>query len=78
MTKQEFSNALELANSNKHDITNVNVLFYGFGLKNFEPVTCTLKDIAGLIVYQCKCFNGSLDMEALNEIWKFKRKFIVV
>lgn len=77
MNKQEFSKALELAKNNSYGIANIS-LFDGFGLPYFKPVACTLNDMAGLISWQCICFNGSLDTEALNEIWNCKKRFIIV
>lgn len=77
MTKKEFSKALELAKSNKFEIANLS-LFDGFALKEFEPVACTLDDIAGLIAWQAICFNALIDNEALNEIWSNRSRFIIV
>ena len=43
-------------------------LFDGFGLPGFCPVTCTVEALAMLIRWQCVCFDGSIDGEALQEI----------
>ena len=43
-------------------------LFDGFGLPGFRPVTCTVEALAMLIRWQCVCFDGSIDGEALQEI----------
>jgi hypothetical protein len=81
MSKAEFSRALALAQSDipmdlcefmKQD------KFLGFGLKDFEPVCCTLFEMAQLIAYQTFMFNGGIDGEALNEIWYFRRRFMIV
>ncbi len=77
MNKQEFSKALELAKTHSYGIANTGI-FLGFGLKEFKPVVCTINDVAGLIAYQCFCFDGSIDQEALNEVYQAKRKFVVV
>jgi hypothetical protein len=77
MNKQEFSKALKMAKEHNYGIANIS-LFDGFGLPNFKPVACTLNDMAGLIAWQCFCLDGSLDNEALNEIWNCKKRFIIV
>ena len=43
-------------------------LFDGFGLPGFRPVTCTVEALAMLVRWQCVCFDGSIDSEALQEI----------
>ena len=78
MTKKEFSQALEIAKSDKKIDTNLSI-FDGFGLKDFNKVYCTIEDIASLIRYQCFTFNGNIDNKALNEIGHYgKNKFMVI
>ena len=77
MTKQQFKQALELAESGNTDVSNID-LFYGFGLKDFKTVNCLLKDIAGLINWQARQLNGLLDTEAVSEIFKFKHRFNIM
>jgi hypothetical protein len=77
MNKKEFSKALELAKSHSYGIANTGI-FLGFALKEFKQVACTVNDMAGLIAYQCFTFGGSIDNEALNEIWDNRKKFLVV
>lgn len=77
MNKQEFSKALKMAKEHSYGIANLS-LFDGFGLPHFKPIACTLNDLAGLISWQCLCFNGSIDTEALNEIWACKKRFVIV
>lgn len=78
LTKQEFSNALTLANSDTKLDGDLSV-FEGFGLEGFNPVYCTVEQVASLIRYQCLQFNGNLDSLALNEIGRHgKRKFIII
>jgi hypothetical protein len=75
MNKKEFNQAVNLAKTEiGFDDTG---LFYGFALRDFKPVVCTIKAIAGLIKYQALQFNGEFDHAALNEIWECKRRFIV-
>lgn len=49
-------------------------IFNGFGLDGFNPINCTINQVACLINYQCKYFNGGYDMEALEEIEYFGRR----
>jgi hypothetical protein len=78
LTKQEFSDALTLANSDAKLDGDLSV-FEGFGLEGFKPVYCTVEQVASLIRYQCLQFNGNLDSLALNEIGRHgKRKFIII
>ena len=43
-------------------------LFDGFALPEFRPVTCTVEALAMLVRWQCVCFDGSIDGNALQEI----------
>ena len=67
MTTQQLSDAVALARSGYALNTDLR-LFDGFGLPSFEPVTCTMEGLASLVRWQCVCFDGSIDQEALNEI----------
>ena len=81
MSKTEFSRALALA------LTDIpkelgefmkSIKFDGFGLAGFEPVTCSLFEMAQLIAYQTFTFAGTIDEEAMAEIWRCRRKFLIV
>ena len=79
MTKQQLSKALELAESEEalsdEDIEH----FDGFGLKGFAPVTCTLRQLARLVRWQCVRLDLTVDADALHEIATFGRqRFMVV
>ena len=81
MSKAEFSRALALSQSGVPlDFCEFmkQEKFYGFGLKDFEPVCCTLYEMAQLIAYQTWTFHGTIDNEALNEIWKHRYRFMIV
>jgi hypothetical protein len=54
------------------------VMFGGFALPDFEPVTCNMVQLCQLIAYQTLCFNGQWDQVALQEIWAARRKFLLV
>jgi hypothetical protein len=79
MTKVELSKAFEIAKSGV-ELEDTLHLFDGFGLKDFQPVYCTLKDVAKLIRWQCQyMFGNGWDMDAFQEIAHFgKKKFIIV
>ena len=68
MKAQDLNEALAIARTdcplNMADLA----LFDGFGLTDFGHVTCTLEALAMLVRWQCICFDGSVDGEALQEI----------
>jgi hypothetical protein len=68
MKATDIDSALAIARSdaalNIEDLS----LFDGFALPGFRPVTCTVEALAMLIRWQCVCFDGSIDGEALQEI----------
>ena len=78
MNKNELQEAFDLAKSDTdltlHDFD----VFFGFGLPDFEPVSCTIQQVARLIRWQCQYLNGQWDMEAFDEIRKHGRKKFLV
>ena len=80
MTKNELKEAFAMAQRGEAYIeVGEMALFDGFGLKDFAPICCTMRQLAGLIVWQCQTFAGTWDMEAFNEIAEAgKRKFTIV
>lgn len=79
MTKNELTMAWHIAKSDSFvpDYSSLNWSI-GFGLDDYEPRDITVEALATLICYQCKCLNGSWDMEAFNEIAEHgKYKFLV-
>jgi hypothetical protein len=79
MTTQQLSAALELAQSDA-DLSRESIgHFDGYGLNGFEPVLCTVQQVARLVRWQCIQLNGATDADALNELAQFgRRRFIVV
>lgn len=79
MTKKELATAFDMAKRGDRDMTDM-AWCDGFALPDFAPVVCTLRQLAGLIVWQCKyMFGDGWDMAALNEIARHgKRKFTVI
>lgn len=82
MTKSEFSRAVAIAQSGR----DLNIadwmhsgmeIFDGFGLPGFTPVPCTLEELAKLISYQSMQLNGEFDQDALAEVWRNRRRFMV-
>ena len=88
MNKTELSQALAIAQdknrapfidreTGKHrvDIS----IFDGFGLHGFQPVHCTLEQVAFLIVWQCFNMDGSINAHNFDELATAGRhKFLVV
>ena len=79
MKAQDLQAALTLARSdaplNIEDLS----LFDGFALPDFAPVVCTLEALAMLVRWQCICFDGSVDGEALQELATVgRRRFTVL
>lgn len=73
MTKDQLSQSLALALSDA-DLSKEDEPFMGFGLPDFQPLVCTIPQVARLIRWQCIRLNGSIDSEALNEIADAGRK----
>ena len=84
MSKAEFSRAQScLQRMRDNDTLDLmtfmqTIKFDGFGLPDFEPVQCTIEEVAQLIGYQCIQLNGALDQDALRVIWEARRKFHIV
>jgi hypothetical protein len=81
MTKAEFSRALALAQSDiPLELAEFmkQTKFDGFAVHGFQPVACTLFEMAQLIAYQSFTFAGTIDQAALDEIWQNRRRFLIV
>jgi len=79
MTTAEFKKAFELAKTRDGKGYMFGSEIDGYGLSDFQPVTVTLTQVADLIRWQAKYFNGDWDSEQLDEIRHYgRRKFIVV
>jgi len=81
MTSQEFKAAVKLAQVQQELETPLGDLevFDGFGLQEFQPVTVTLAQVAGLIRWQAGYLCGGWDNEAMQEIREHgRRRFLVV
>ncbi len=64
----DLDTALAIARSDRPlNVADLSV-FDGFGLAGFKPVTCTVEALAMLIRWQCVCFDGSIDADALQEV----------
>ena len=79
MNTVQFNKAFELAKA-KVELLDVDFgRFDGFALQEFEPVICTIKQVAALMRYQAKYLNGNWDMEEISDIREIGRtKFMVV
>lgn len=79
MNKQEFSEALKIAQSNvslEHvDDSNL----FGCGLESFQPVHCSKEQVAKLIRWQALYLNGNWDWEEIDTVaYIGRRKFLIV
>ena len=86
MTANQLSQAMKIAQDKNFHFIDENgkhlvdtSIFDGFGLYGFQPIVCTLEQLAALIRWQCFCMNGSIDSHNLNEIMTCGRhKFTVI
>jgi len=79
MTKQQFSQALEIAKSDR-DLTDVdNSVIFGYGLRDFRPVYVTLEMVAKEIRWHAFTLAGTIDSTALNEVATLgRRNFLIL
>jgi len=73
MKATDLDAALAIARSDRPLNLDDLSLFDGFGLPDFQPVTCTVEALAMLVRWQCVCFNRSIDSEAFDEIARLGR-----
>lgn len=79
MTKNELAQAMDMVRKHESSGFDDIGIFDGFGLSDFKPVTVTTAMVAQLIRWQALRFDGSIDVDALQEIANCGRhKFIVV
>ena len=79
MTKQQFSQALEIAKSDR-DLSNIdNSVIFGYGLPDFKPVHVTLEMVAKEIRWNSFMFSGEICSTALNEVATHgRRNFLII
>jgi hypothetical protein len=79
MTKQQFSEALKIAQSDR-DLSDVNNdVILGYGLPDFKPVYVTLEMVAKEIRWHAYSLHGELLSEPLNEVARFaRRSFLII
>ena len=84
MKKVEATAALSIARSDENLAGEDIGMFDGYGLRDFQPVHCTVKQVAALIRWQCfymmKRMGGpDMNMEEFNELCHIgRKKFIIV
>lgn len=85
MNRQQLNAAMTLAEDKTFRYIDENgkhlvdtSIFDGFGLHDFQPVTCTIPQVAALIRWQCFQMNGNIDANALQEIANAGRKKFTV
>lgn len=78
MTKKEMKEIVTRVDSGEQ-IEDVNLdVFIGCGTYGFEPIVVTMKAMVAFVRYQCMRLDGTLDLDALNEIWEIRRNFLIV
>lgn len=80
MTKQELSQAYDIAITNAADLHDFDIgVFDGFGLPDFKPVYVRIEQVARLIRWQCQYMDGTWDSENLQDIATVgKTKFLII
>jgi len=75
MNIYDMNEAIRIAKSDA-DLDHLSIsAFDGFGLKEFEPIECTIEQVAKLIRYQAQYMNGEWDHRAIDEVVMFRNKF---
>ena len=73
MTKQEFKECVEHTKYvSLSDPVDIDVLL-GCGRPDFKPVFVTKEQVSYFIKWQCLMFNGTWNMEMMNECWHIAR-----
>jgi len=75
MNITDMNRAIALAKSDSNLDHVVEGDFYGFGLSDFQPVECSLEQVAKLIRYQARYLNGDWDHRAIDAVVMARRKF---
>lgn len=80
MTLQQFRQSWKLAKDNQVDLsTEEQGHLFGFGLPEFKPVACTIRQVARLIRWQGGMFNGGWDMNMVDEVRQYgRKKFLII
>ena len=75
MTKEQFSEAVRIADS-EESLLDVDIdVLYGCGLRDFKPVSTTLRVVAAHVRWQAKMLNGewdSVELDACRDIMRRK------
>lgn len=75
MNIHDMNEAIRIAKSDA-DLNHLSIDdFEGYGRKEFQPIECTVEQVAKLIRYQAQYFNGDWDHRAIDEVVMFRYKF---
>jgi hypothetical protein len=78
MTKKQISLALEMAKSNT-DFSGIDLKpFFGYALRDFKPLNCTIEAVASLMRYQCFQMNGEIDTEEFDDFCDYAKRLFNV
>lgn len=68
MTKDQLSAAMTIAKAEGSLLNEDLAIFEGYGLPSFKAITCTVRQVAALIRWQCVNIDGGIDGLALQEL----------
>jgi hypothetical protein len=75
MNIHDMNEAIRIAKSDA-DLDHLSIsAFDGYAMKQFQPIECTIEQVAKLIRYQARYFNGDWDHRAIDEVVMFRYKF---
>lgn len=75
MNIHDMNEAIRIAKSDA-DLDHLSIsAFDGYAMKEFKPIECTIEQVAKLIRYQARYFNGDWDHRAIDEVVMFRHKF---
>ena len=75
MNIHDMNEAIHIAKSDA-DLDHLSIsAFDGYGTKGFQPIECTIEQVAKLIRYQAQYMNGEWDHRAIDEVVMFRNNF---
>ena len=75
MNIHDMNEAILIAKSDA-DLDHLSIsAFDGYAIKGFQAIECTVEQVAKLIRYQARYFNGDWDQRAIDEVVMFRNKF---
>ena len=78
MNRQQFSDALAIARSDRDLSAFDDDILFGFGLPEFKPVSVVIEVAAKTLRWQCVTLAGGIDNEALEECRTLFRNRVLI